>query len=132
MSRQAGCVLAFDFGLRHIGVAVGQTVTRTASPLDTIAATNGQPDWRSVDALVNEWRPCRLLVGLPLNMDDTESEMSARARQFARRLAARLEIEVTLVDERLTSYATRSAAGRGGNHAAAAALIAESWLNDGK
>jgi len=127
MSRPAGCVLAFDFGLRHIGVAVGQTVTRTASPLETIRATNGRPDWKSVDRLVSDWRPCRLLVGLPLNMDDTESEMSERARVFARRLAARSGVEVTLVDERL---ATRSATGS--SHAAAAALIAESWLNDGK
>jgi len=132
MSRRAGYVLAFDFGLRYIGVAVGQTVTGTASPLDTIPATHGQPDWKSIDRLVNEWRPCRLLVGLPLNMDDTESEMSERARRFARRLAARSGVEVTLVDERLTSYATRSATGLGSSHAAAAALIAESWLNDGK
>jgi len=130
MSRQAGCVLAFDFGLRHIGVAVGQTVTRTASPLETIRATDGRPDWKSVDRLISDWRPCRLLVGLPLNMDDTESEMSERARVFARRLADRSGVEVTLVDERLTSYATRSATGS--SHAAAAALIAESWLNDGK
>ncbi|MGE0625169.1 MAG: Holliday junction resolvase RuvX [Pseudomonadales bacterium] len=130
MPAPAGCVLAFDFGLKNIGVAVGQTVTRTASPLDTISATDGKPDWKAVDRLVSEWRPHRLLVGLPLNMDDTESEMSARARQFASRLAERSGIEVTLVDERLTSYASRQAAGPGGSHGMAAALIAETWLND--
>lgn len=132
MSSQAGCVLAFDFGLRHIGVAVGQTVTRTASPLETISAADGSPDWGAVDRLLGEWRPCRLLVGLPLNMDDTESEMSERARRFAGRLAHRSGIEVTLVDERLTSYASRHADGRGGSHAMAAVLIAETWLNDGR
>ncbi len=130
MSDPAGCVLAFDYGLKHIGVAAGQTVTRTASPLDTISATNGRPDWKSVDKLVSEWRPRRLLVGLPLNMDDTESEMSARARQFANRLAERSGIEVTLVDERLTTFEAASTVDRRDSHGLAAVLIAESWLND--
>jgi putative Holliday junction resolvase len=122
-----GYVLAFDFGLRHIGVAVGQTVTGTASPLTTLAARSGTPDWDTVVALVKEWRPHVLLVGLPLNMDDTESEMSGRARGFAERLAAKSGIAVHLVDERLTSHAVKDA-GPEGAHAAAAALIAESWL----
>lgn len=130
MPEAAGCVLAFDYGRKHIGVAVGQTVTRTASPLETISARAGKPDWVAVDRLVTEWRPHRLLVGLPLNMDDTESDMSAQARRFASQLADRCGIEVTLVDERLTTYASRSTADRGGNHAVAAALIAETWLND--
>jgi putative holliday junction resolvase len=119
-------VLAFDFGLRHIGVAAGQTVTGTASPVTTIRARNGKPDWPEVVRLVREWNPSRLLVGLPLNMDDTESVMSARARTFAASLERRTGIDTELVDERLT---TREAAERGGSHADAAALIAETWLN---
>jgi putative Holliday junction resolvase len=123
----AGYVLAFDFGLRHIGVAVGQTVTGTASPLTTLAARSGTPDWDAVTTLVREWRPQALLVGLPLNMDDTESAMSARARRFAGRLQATSGIRVHLVDERLTSLAVKDL-GPDRAHAAAAVLIAEGWL----
>ncbi len=119
-------MLAFDFGLRHIGVAAGQTVTATASPLTTLDARGGRPRWPEIDALVGEWRPIRLLVGLPLNMDESESEMCERARKFAAALARRTGLRTDLVDERLT---TRAAAEQGGDHAMAAALIAETWLN---
>lgn len=122
-----GYVLAFDFGLRHIGVAAGQTVTGTAGPLTTLRARAGVPDWSEVAALMTTWRPLRLLVGLPLNMDDTESDMSGQARAFARRLEQRTGITTVLVDERLT---TREATAQGGDHALAATLIAETWLND--
>ncbi|MEM8766418.1 MAG: Holliday junction resolvase RuvX [Pseudomonadota bacterium] len=128
-------VLAFDFGLKHIGVAVGQTLTRTATPLTTLTARDGKPNWPDVRELVNEWRPERLVVGLPLNMDDTESEMAERARRFAQQLEKQTGLAVTLADERLTTYASRAErrnAGMkssSGEHAAAAALIAETWLN---
>jgi len=122
-----GYVLAFDFGLRHIGVAVGQPVTGTASPLTTLTARQGRPDWEQVRRLVEEWQPQVLLVGLPLNMDDTESEMSAQARRFATALARRLRRRVLMVDERLTSFASRQA-DAAERHGAAAALIAETWL----
>ena len=82
-----GAVLAFDFGLKHIGVAAGQTITRTASGLTTLAAREGQAGLGEPSAdLSAEWRPIRLIVGLPLNMDDSESEMSERARAFAAKL----------------------------------------------
>lgn len=102
-------------------------MTRTASPLTTLRARDGRPDWGAVTALVREWRPGRLLVGLPLNMDDTESEMSERARAFAAALERRTGVATLLVDERLS---TREAAAAGGEHALAAAIIAETWLND--
>ena len=79
-------ILAFDFGLKHIGVAVGQTVTRTASPIDTLAARDGKLAWENVASLIDDWSPTALIVGLPLNMDGTESDMSSRARPFAQRL----------------------------------------------
>jgi len=125
----AELVLAFDYGLRHIGVAVGQTVTGTATPLTTVAARDGRPDWAAIEKLVGEWRPAAMIVGLPLNMDDSESPMSERARRFARQLGQRTRLPVRLVDERLTSHAAR-AADRSQSHAHAAALIAETWLNE--
>jgi len=125
---QAGFVMAFDFGLRHIGVAVGQTITGTATPLTTLAARDGRPDWPALVALVRDWRPAALLVGLPLNMDDTESAMSERARRFANTLERQTALPVHLVDERLTSRAVREA-GPDRTHEHAAVLIAETWLN---
>ncbi len=134
-----GTVLAFDFGRKHIGVAAGQTITRTATALTTLAAKDGRPDWHSVRDLVSQWQPVRLVVGLPLNMDDTESEMSQQARVFARRLEEETGVAVAMADERLTSRAAsgtqegkthrRSGNARHQSHAAAAALIAETWLN---
>lgn len=124
----ADLVLAFDFGLKHIGVATGQSVTRTATPLCTLAARAGRPDWKEVVALAKTWRPTCLIVGLPVNMDGSESEMSERARRFATTLGQQTRLPVHLVDERLSSHATRNAGTD--NHAAAAALIAESWLGN--
>lgn len=121
-------VLAFDFGLKHIGVASGQTLTGSATPLTTIAARRGEPDWALVRDLVAQWRPAVLLVGLPLNMDGTESDMSARARRFAGKLSRETGVVVELVDERLSSFEARSIA-PDDNHAVAAALIAQTWFD---
>jgi putative Holliday junction resolvase len=123
-------VLAFDFGLRNIGVATGQAITRTASEIATVRARDGVPDWNTVDALVRQWEPDALLVGLPLNMDDTESEMSTRAKAFARKLRSRYRLAVELVDERLTSFEARGISDEiDTQHAIAARLIAETYLN---
>jgi len=122
-----GYLLAFDFGLRHIGVAAGQTVTATASPVTTLRAAGGKPRWPEVLELIEAWKPVRLLVGLPLNMDGTESDMSGQARTFAAALERRTGTPTELVDERLS---TREASGQGGGHAVAAALIAETWLGE--
>lgn len=121
-------VVAFDFGLRHIGCAVGQTVTGTATPIDTARADQGKPDWRHVATLLATWNPDLLIVGLPLNMDGTESDMSARARKFADQLHKRFDLPVSLVDERLTSFEAGPSAKDERSHADAARLIAESWL----
>ena len=122
-----GYVLAFDFGLRHIGVAVGQPVTRTASPLITLKATNGSPIWSEVGMLVKEWGPTTLVVGLPLNMDDSESEVSALARAFGDKLARRFTLPVEMVDERLTTVAASQVQAKR-VHELAAVLIAQTWL----
>ena len=123
-------VLAFDFGLRNIGVAAGQVITCTATELATLRARDGVPDWAQVAALIDDWRPDLLLVGLPLNMDDTKSEMAERAERFAKQLARRFERVVELVDERLTSFEARGLSRDiNAQHAIAARLIAETYLN---
>ena len=124
-------LLAFDFGLKHIGIASGQTQSCTASPVTTVSAKNGKPEWAQLENLLKEWKPSLLLVGLPLNMDDSESEMSQRARKFARRLNAHFNLPVELVDERLSSFeANHHDVDAHKKHAIAAAIIAQTWLNN--
>jgi putative Holliday junction resolvase len=100
-------ILGFDFGTKRIGVASGQAVTGSASPLAPILARDGIPDWDKLTALITEWQPEALVVGLPLNMDDTESELSHLARKFARRLVARYQKPTFMCDERLSSHSAR-------------------------
>ena len=105
MSRQ---ILAFDFGTKSIGVAVGSELTGTASLLSAFKAQDGTPNWELVEKLIKEWQPQLLLVGLPLNMDGTEQPFTARARKFANRLHGRFGLPVELQDERLTTTEARS------------------------
>jgi len=140
--KRPSSLLAFDFGLKQIGVAYGQTLTNSAKGSAIIKAGDGVPKWSEVGAVIELWKPNIALVGLPINMDDTESELSGRARKFARRLHGRFNIEVQMVDERLTSQEAKSfvreQSGRqqGRTHDLtkidhiAAALILQSWLND--
>jgi putative Holliday junction resolvase len=134
------CYLGFDFGNRYIGVAVGQGLTGTARPLETLAASGGAPDWRRIAALVAEWRPAALVVGLPLTLEGNEQSISTRARAFGAELAERHGRPVHYCDERLTSreaaarFAEQRHAGTKRRHhaanldAMAAAIILESWL----
>lgn len=134
----AECVIAFDYGTRFIGVAVGQSITRTASPLSALPAKDGIPNWDQIAALLKEWQPQRLVVGLPLNMDGTPSEMSQRAEKFARRLHGRFGLPVETWDERLSSYEARGemlARDRGnrdfrerGVDSESARLVLEGWF----
>lgn len=101
-------VLAFDFGTKSIGVAVGQEITGTASPLPALRARDGIPDWTFIEKLYTEWQPQVVVVGLPLNMDGTEQEMTQRARKFANRLHGRFRIPVETCDERLTTTDAKS------------------------
>ncbi|NKF50052.1 Holliday junction resolvase RuvX [Shewanella sp. WXL01] len=96
-------VLGFDFGTKSIGIAIGQGVTTTARPLLSIKATDGIPNWDKIGELIKEWQPDLVVVGLPLNMDGTEQEMTQRARKFANRINGRFGIKVATQDERLTT-----------------------------
>ena len=98
-------ILAFDFGTQHIGVAVGQTVTKTSSPLIILnVAREGKEIWNTISNLIDEWKPDQLLVGKPLNMDGTPSEMMKKVNPFFNKLQKISNIPCELVDERLTSF----------------------------
>jgi putative Holliday junction resolvase len=105
MSKAKGnrTVLGFDFGTGSIGVAVGQEQTHTASPLAALKARDGIPDWDKVKRLIDEWQPDLLIIGLPLNMDGTEQEITSRAKKFAGRLHGRFGTPFDMQDERLTT-----------------------------
>jgi putative Holliday junction resolvase len=98
-------ILAFDFGTQHIGVAVGQTITKTSSPLTILnVAREGKEIWNTISNLIDEWKPDRLLVGKPLNMDGTPSDMMKKVDPFFQKLQKISNIPCELVDERLTSF----------------------------
>jgi len=130
-------VIAFDFGLARIGVAVGQSITSTASPLETIKAKNGVPDWNIIEKLLKEWQPQLLLVGEPFNMDESDQAITKRARKFANQLHGRFGLKTEMMDERLSSAAAREEIFEYGGYkklkktqidSIAAALILESWF----
>ncbi len=128
-------LLAFDYGTRHLGVAVGQTLTAGASPLATVAVRGGQPDWRAVDALVDTWQPNLLVVGLPLTMDGDEQVLTGYARGFAKTIGKRYGLPVETADERLSSREARSRLAERGrarapDHAVAAQVILETWFEE--
>ena len=98
-------ILAFDFGTQYIGVAVGQTITKTSSPLIVInVAREGAEIWKTISNLIDEWKPDQLLVGKPLNMDGTTSDMMKKVDPFFQKLQKISNIPCELVDERLTSF----------------------------
>ena len=132
-----GIFLAFDFGARHIGIATGQKVTKTATPVGSISAKEGQPNWQQLDAIIAKWQPIALIVGHPLNMDGTYQPLTHRAEAFADQLKARYHLPIHLVDERLSTKAARETLFNQGGYkalkkdqvdAVSAQIILESWL----
>jgi len=96
-------IIGFDFGKKYIGVAVGQEITGSASPLGSVKATDGIPHWDSLSVFLTEWQPDLVVVGLPLNMDGSEQQLTKDARKFGNRLAGRFGLKVEFQDERLTT-----------------------------
>lgn len=130
-------LLAFDYGLRNIGLAQGNTLSRTTQELKPLKAKDGTPNWEEIKKILDEWQPELVIVGLPLNMDGTESELSTRARKFANRLHGRFGVAIELMDERLSSFEAKEEASERGQYSnyskqpidsIAARLILESWL----
>ncbi len=104
VSKKIRTILAFDFGLRQIGVAVGNMQMQTSQALAIVNAKNGKPDWQAIEKLMKDWQPNLLVIGDPLNMDGSAGKMSDRANKFARRLHGRWGIAIEMADERLSSF----------------------------
>ena len=133
MPDQSTTVIGFDFGSYWIGVAVGQTLTREATPLTALRNN----DWKAIERLLDEWRPQQLVVGLPLSMNGEDQEMTASAKRFGRRLEGRFGITTSMVDERLTTREAYQIAMERQQHKSkteidslSAAIITESWLQN--
>ena len=136
MVKEAGVVMAFDYGLRNIGIAIGQNITKSASTFYAIKAKEGVPDWIKLDSIVEEWEPGLFIVGDPFNMDGTKSEFQKKITKFSTELKNRYEIELQMIDERLT---TKEAKGRiqdkpdvikgsANKHNISAQIILEDWF----
>lgn len=120
-------VLGFDWGRRRIGTAVGNSITRTATPLSTLRADRNDIKFDAIATLIRQWQPQQLVVGLPLHPDGAAHDNTARARRFARQLEGRFRLPVALVDERYTSVVAEDA-GADDVDSAAAQLIVEQYL----
>lgn len=130
-------VIGFDFGMKRIGVAIGQSITQTARPLSTLQAKQGVPNWDAITKLIQKWLPDALIVGIPLNMDGTEQKITKDAKQFASALQERYKLPVYQVDERLTTKDARDRLFTEGGYKAlhdgqvdriAAQLIIQNWF----
>mgnify|MGYP003316820013 FL=1 len=128
--------MAFDFGLRHIGIAIGQEITRTASTFYAIDAIEGHPSWEELDKIINEWKPALFVVGDPFNMDGTRSKIQDLSDRFSKSLNKRYDIDIEKTDERLTSreakerletlsIGTRDSSNK---HSISAQVILEDWF----
>lgn len=130
-------VLGFDYGTRRIGVATGQTITDSATPLTTLNSINQKPDWSAIGQLIEQWKPDALIVGLPTYLDGSRSEMTEKALKFSRQLEGRYNLTVYTVNESLSSYEAEQEIQQHkkiGQHnkqeidKMAAAIIVQSWL----
>jgi putative Holliday junction resolvase len=135
--KSVNTVLAFDFGTKSIGVAVGQLVTGTASPLDALKAQDGIPNWDLVAQVFSEWNPDLAVVGLPVNMDGSNQQVTFSAKKFANRLNAKYKVKVETCDERLTTVEAKARLFELGGYkklnkqkvdSVSACLIFSSWL----
>jgi putative holliday junction resolvase len=122
-------ILGFDFGLKRIGVAVGNTLLRQAQPLTIITAATNEAKFSAIDALIREWQPACCVVGLPLHPDGAEHEMTVRCRRFANQLNGRFGVATALVDERYSSAVIVQKQGESVD-AQSAAIILQQYFND--
>ena len=124
-----GVILAFDFGLKRIGVAIGNTILKTAQPLTVIKEESNTNRFQIIETLLAEWKPIRLIIGLPFHADGTEHDMTKRCRRFANQLHGRFNIATILVDERFSSCVLNFKQGEA-DDAHAAALILQQYFDE--
>jgi len=125
----SGVVIGFDFGLKRIGVAIGQTITQTAAPETIINSKDGKPDWEHITRLFEMWKPVAIVVGLPMRMDGTEQALTQPARKFGQRLSGRYQRPVFYIEEQLSSIEAENRQLKQqhiDDHAAQ--IILENWL----
>lgn len=132
--RLEGIVIGFDFGLKRIGVAMGQTITRTATPETIVTSRDGVPDWAQISQLFEQWKPVAIVVGLPMHLDGTEQPFTQSARKFGQRLHGRYQRPLFFIEEQLSSHEAEQrlkASTKPGMplDAHAAQIILENWLN---
>ena len=124
-------LLCFDYGEKRIGVAVGQTVTSTATALQTVLVINKQPDWEAIKILIDEWKPDKFIVGHPFTLHGTRQKMTDAAERFSRQLKHRFKLPVDLIDERLSSYEAQHELKSTRNlDPTSAKLILETWFRE--
>ena len=123
-------ILAIDFGLKKVGLAIGNTLTKTSMPISTIFYKSKQELFNLLEKHVTEWKPEFIIICNPLNMDQTESEMSKLAEKFSNQFSKKFNLAVELVDERLCSFEAKEFAKDGNLDAMAAKLILDSWMNN--
>lgn len=122
-------LLCFDYGSKRIGVAVGQAITGTATPLQVINVYNNQPEWDRIQQMIKDWQPEALIVGIPVQMDDSRQEMTTAAERFVRQLEGRFHLPVFGVDERLSTFEAKNRSGMETEiDSIAAQAILETWL----
>jgi len=133
-NRPPQTLLGFDFGEKRTGIAVGQSLTASATALSTLHSRQNKPDWSGIEALIKEWQPDALVVGIPVHMDGTEQAMTTAARKFVRQLEGRFHLPVYEAEERLSSMEAEQLLGKVADKEAidseAARIILQSWLND--
>lgn len=126
--------MGFDFGLKRIGVAIGQTVTRTASPQTIVKSRDGVPDWAHITQLIEHWNPAAIVVGLPMHLDGSEQPFTQSARKFGQRLHGRYQRPLFFIEEQLSSHEAEQrlksrAQANTQLDAHAAQIILENWLS---
>ena len=139
MNSEAGVIVAFDFGLKHIGMAIGQEITNTAQTFYSLKAESGEPNWDELDIIVRDWQPKLFVVGNPINMDGSDSDMKEKSDKFSNLIRQRYNIPVELMDERLSTREARermkSDSGpfvdaSADTHQISAQIILESWFRE--
>lgn len=108
MKKEHKKILGFDFGMKYIGVAFGQSLTKTATPIAALRAKDGIPDWNEIKDIIDKWQPDAIVAGIPVNMDGTEQQITFCAKKFANRLQEKFKLPVYRVDERLSTWEAKS------------------------